>query len=124
LKGYATRLCPGAQRGIRSAAVGGRKRGAITIREVLLAKRENILRIAATRGARNVRVFGSVARGDASESSDLDLLADLEEGRSLPDHAALLLELKELLGREVDVVTSRGLRPRIRERVMAEAIPL
>ena len=96
----------------------------MTIRELLLAERENIPWIAATHGARNARVFGSVARGDASESSDLDLLADLEEGRSLPDHAALLLELKELLGREVDVVTSRGLRPRIRERVMAEAIPL
>ena len=62
--------------------------------------------------------------GGASESSDLDLLVDLEDGRSLLDHAALLLELKELLGREVAMVTSRGLRPRIRERVMAEAIPL
>jgi predicted nucleotidyltransferase len=69
-------------------------------------------------------VFGSVARDEVSKSSDLDLLVDLEDGRSLFDHAAMLLELKELLGREVDVVTSRGLRPRIRERVMAEAIPL
>jgi len=69
-------------------------------------------------------VFGSVARDEVSKSSDLDLLVDLEDGRSLFDHAALLLELKELLGHEVDVVTSRGLRPRIRERVMAEAIPL
>lgn len=69
-------------------------------------------------------MFGSVARDEVSKSSDLDLLVDLEDGRSLFDHAALLLELKELLGREVDVVTSRGLRPRIRERVMAEAIPL
>lgn len=96
----------------------------MTIREMLLAKRDDILRIAAAHGARNVRVFGSIARGDASESSDLDLLADLEDGRSLLDHAALLLELRDLLGREVDVVTSRGLRTRIRERVMAEAIPL
>jgi hypothetical protein len=96
----------------------------MTIRELLLAERENIPWIAATHGARNARVFGSVARGDASESSGLNLLVDLEEGRSLLDYAALLLELKELLGREVDVVTSRGLRPRIRERVMAEAIPL
>jgi predicted nucleotidyltransferase len=69
-------------------------------------------------------VFGSVARGDASESSDLDLLVDLEEGRTLFDHAALLLELRDLLGLEVDVVTARGLRARIREHIMAEAIPL
>jgi predicted nucleotidyltransferase len=94
------------------------------IGELLTAKREEILSISARHGAYNVRVFGSVARGDASASSDLDLLVDLEQGRSLLDHAALLLEIQSLLGCDVDVVTSKGLRPRMRARVMAEAIPL
>jgi predicted nucleotidyltransferase len=96
----------------------------VGIGELLTAKREEILSIAARHGAHNVRVFGSVARGDASASSDLDLLVDLEQGRSLLDHAALLLEIQSLLGCDVDVVTSKGLRPRMRARVMAEAIPL
>lgn len=94
------------------------------IGELLTAKRAEILSIAARHGAHNVRVFGSVARGDASASSDLDLLVDLEQGRSLLDHAALLLEIQSLLGCDVDVVTPKGLRPRMRARVMAEAIPL
>lgn len=96
----------------------------MAIGELLTAKREEILSIAARHGAHNVRVFGSVARGDASASSYLDLLVDLEQGRSLLDHAALLLEIQSLLGCDVDVVTSKGLRPRMRARVMAEAIPL
>ena len=71
-----------------------------------------------------MRVFGSVARGEADQGSDIDFLVELEPGRSLRDHAALWLELKELLGCEVDVVTDRGLRPRIRDRVLKEAVPL
>jgi predicted nucleotidyltransferase len=94
------------------------------IDEFLKAKREDILRIAAKHGARGVRVFGSVARGEASAGSDVDFLVEFEPGRSLFDHAALLLDLEELLGREVDVVTHRSLRSRIRERVLAEAVPL
>ena len=94
------------------------------INELLKAKREDILRIAAKHGARRVRVFGSVARGEASAGSDVDFLVEFEPGRSLFDHAALLLDLEQLLGREVDVVTNRGLRTRIRERVLAEAVPL
>jgi predicted nucleotidyltransferase len=94
------------------------------INELLKAKREDILRIAAKHGARGVRVFGSVARGEASAGSDVDFLVEFEPGRSLFDHAALLLDLEQLLGREVDVVTNRGLRSRIRERVLAEAVPL
>ena len=73
------------------------------IGDLLTAKREEILSIAARHGAHNVRVFGSVARGDASASSDLDLLVDLEQGRSLLDHAALLLEIQSLLGCDVEV---------------------
>jgi hypothetical protein len=92
--------------------------------ELVQSKREDILRIAARHGAHNVRVFGSVARGESDESSDIDFLVVLEPGRSLLDHAALLLELEQLLGRSVDVVTERGLRPRIRNRVLREAVPL
>lgn len=87
-------------------------------------KREDILRIAAKHGAHNVRIFGSVARGSADTASDIDILVDLEPGRSLLDHAALLLELQELLDCNVDVVTEDGLRERIRDRVLAEAVPL
>lgn len=94
------------------------------IAELLQSKREDILRIAAKHGAREVRVFGSVARGDARSQSDVDFLVEFEPGRSLLDHAALLLDLEQLLGREVDVVTNRGLRHRIRERVLREAVLL
>ncbi len=93
-------------------------------KELLKNKREEILRIASKHGARNIRIFGSVARGEAGSESDLDFLVELEPGRSLFDHASLLLDLEKLLGCEVDVVTERGLRPRIRERVLGEAVPL
>jgi predicted nucleotidyltransferase len=92
--------------------------------EILIARRDDVLKIAARHGARNVRVFGSVARGEADESSDIDLLVELEPGRSLLDHAALWLDLQELLGVKVDVVSDRGLKPRIRDRVLAEAVAL
>ncbi len=91
---------------------------------LLKEKREDILRIAARHGAGNVRVFGSVARGEADERSDIDLLVTMEPDKSLLDHAALWLELKDLLGCEVDVVSENGLRPRMRERVLNDAIPL
>ena len=94
------------------------------IEELLQSKRQDILRLAEKHGAHNVRVFGSVLRGEAGPESDIDLLIDLEAGRSLLEHAALLLELEDLLGRKVDVVTERGLRPHVRERVLSEAQPL
>ena len=87
-------------------------------------QREKILQIAARYGARNVRLFGSTARGDSRPDSDVDLLVDLEPGRSLFDLGGLLSEVSELLGREVDVVTEKGLRPRIREQVLREAVRL
>ncbi len=94
------------------------------IEELLGTKREEILRTAARHGARNVRVFGSVARGEADERSDVDFPVDLEPGRGLFDLGGLLMDLLELLGRRVDVVTERGLKIRVRERVLREAVPL
>ena len=92
--------------------------------ELLKDKREAILQIAAKHGARNVRVFGSVARGEADDQSDIDFLVDMEPGRSLLDLGGLLMDLQDLLGQNVDVVTERGLKPRIRERVLHEAVAL
>ena len=94
------------------------------ISERIRSRREEVLRVAALHGARNLRVFGSVARGEAGPGSDLDLLVDLEPGRSLFDLGGLLMDLQELLGCRVDVVTESGLRERIRERVLREAVPL
>lgn len=91
---------------------------------LLEVKRGEILRIAAEHGAREVRVFGSVARGEADGESDIDFLVELETGRSLMDLGGLQMELESLLGRRVDVVTARGLKARIRERVLREAVPV
>jgi uncharacterized protein len=94
------------------------------LRDRLLANRGNVLKLAEEHGAYNVRVFGSVARGDADEMSDIDLLVNMESGRSLMDLGGLLFDLQKLLGVNVDVVTENGLRARIREEVLREAIPL
>lgn len=75
-------------------------------------------------GIRNLRVFGSVARGEADPTSDLDLLVDLEPGRSLIDLGALLADLEAELGAPVDLVTEAGLRPALRERVLRDAVPV
>ena len=93
----------------------------MNIAEILNAKKGEILRISAKHGARNVRVFGSVARGEARPDSDVDFLVDMEPGRSLLDMGGLLMDLRDLLGLEVDVVTEHGLKARIRERVLKEA---
>jgi uncharacterized protein len=91
---------------------------------LLSTKREDILRTAKEYGASNVRVFGSVARGEADAESDIDLLVDMEPGRTLFDLGGLLMDLQDLLGRDVDVVTEKSLNERIRECVLREAIPL
>ncbi len=96
----------------------------MTLEQLLKEKREEILRIAQSYGARNLRVFGSVARGEADEVSDIDFLVDLEPGRSLLDLGGLQVELETLLGCRVDVVTERGLKARIRARVLHEAAPV
>lgn len=91
---------------------------------LLEEKREDILRIASEHGAREVRVFGSVARGEADRESDIDFLVELETGRSLLDLGGLQLELESLLDRRVDVVTVRGLKARTRERMLRKAVPV
>ena len=93
------------------------------IEELLQEKRNEILEIDARHGAHNVRVFGSVARGDADPDSDIDFLVNIESGRSLLDLGSLLMDLQDLLGRKVDVVTETGLRARIRQRILSEARP-
>ena len=94
------------------------------LNDLLKTKREEILSIAAKHGAYNVRVFGSVARGDDGPDSDIDLLINLEPNRSLLDHAALMLELQELLNCKVDIASERGLKPRVRDRILREAVYL
>jgi len=94
------------------------------INELIADQKQQIFALAAKYGAYNVRVFGSVARGTADETSDVDFLVNLEPGRSLFDLGGLLYELQQLLGRRVDVVTPAGLRPRIRDRVLGEAVPV
>lgn len=95
------------------------------ISDLLNKNRDKILEIVAQHGAFNVRVFGSVARGEADEQSDVDLLVDYSLDRVSPWFpAGLVLDLEKLLGRKVDVATEGALKERIRERVLAEAIPL
>ena len=96
----------------------------MSIEALLQEKRAEILRLAAQHGASNVRVFGSVARREADAESEVDFLVTLQPERSLLDLGALLMDLQDLLGREVDVVTEAGLRARIRQRVLQEARPL
>ena len=87
-------------------------------------KREQILQVAARRGARNVRIFGSVAREEDDAHSDIDFLVEMDAGRSLFDLGGLQAELEDVLGCRVDVVTERGLKNRIRSRVLDEAVPV
>lgn len=92
--------------------------------EVLRARREQILRLAAKHGARNVRVFGSVARGEAGPQSDVDFLVEAGPNRSPWFPGGLIADLEELLGRGVDVVTESALHWAIRDQVLKEAVPL
>lgn len=92
--------------------------------QVLKDNKNAIIERAARYGASNVRVFGSVVKGNFSDESDIDLLVDLESGRSLFDLGALLMDLQEMLGCKVDVGTTQMLKASIREKVLKEAVPL
>lgn len=92
--------------------------------EILQAKRQDLLEVARRHGVTSIRVFGSVARGDDSPESDVDLLVTTGPEVSSWFPAGLVLDLQELLGRRIDVVTENGLNPLLRDQVMAEAIAL
>lgn len=92
--------------------------------EKVQAHKEDILRIAETHGAFNIRVFGSVAMREDGPENDIDYLVDLETGRSLLDQAGLLYDLGELLDCKVDVATEDCLKPRSKERILKETVPI
>ena len=96
----------------------------MTVRDLVRRHRAEVLQLAAKYGATDVRVFGSVARGEADDVSDIDFLVRMSPGRSLFDLGGLLMDLRDLFGRPVDVVTERGLRPRMREQVLRDALPV
>ena len=94
------------------------------VQGLLKDKREEILRIAAKHGAHNVRLFGSVARGEARADSDIDFLVEFEPNRSLLDQVGLGLDLEELLGRKVDIGEPQTLHWYVKDKILAEAVPL
>lgn len=96
----------------------------MTISKAIQAQRDVIVALAAKHGAHNVRVFGSAARDEAGPQSDVDILVDLDSDRSLLDLGGLLMDLEELLGRKVDIVTEKGLHWYIRDKVLKEAVQL
>ena len=96
----------------------------MTLEELRQSSRPQILRLAASYGARNVRVFGSTARGENSAGSDVDLLVELDPDRTLMDLGGLLMELQEMLHVPVDVATERMLRPKVRDQALREAVQL
>jgi predicted nucleotidyltransferase len=93
-------------------------------KEEILRRRDEIIAVADRYGAYDIRLFGSMARGDNIDSSDLDLIVRFQPGRSLLDHGGLVMDLHELLGMRVDVIDDDGMRPRFRLSVLSEAIPL
>ena len=96
----------------------------VTTTDMLRTRRNGILQLAAQHGAHNVRVFGSVARGEAGPTSDVDLVVEIDHGRSLLDLIEFSQELETFLQRKVDILTDQGLSPYIEERIHAEAVPL
>jgi len=96
----------------------------VTLDTLRRERRAEILKLAEQRGARNLREFGSEARGEAKDTGDLDLLVEWEPGRSLLDHVALKQDLEDLLGVSVDIGSERGLHWFIRDNVLQEAVPL
>lgn len=92
--------------------------------ELLKSKRNEVIDMASRHGVKNLRVFGSVSRGQAGPQSDVDLLVEVEPGRTYLDLGACLMDLQDLLGRRVDLVTERALHPAIKAHVLQEAVPL
>ena len=109
---------------LTAACRRGHNASAMITRETLQQKRDVILQIAQRHGAHDVRLFGSIARGDNTRTSDVDILVRFEQGRSLFDHGGLIADLEDLLGVHVDVVSEGGMRERFRARVLGEAVPL
>jgi predicted nucleotidyltransferase len=101
--------------------MGAKEHTMASARDLLTEKRDDILRLAALHGAGNVRVFGSVARGEDRDDSDIDLLVHMEDGRSLLDMIRFWDEVSTLLARKIDVVDDESLNRHIRNKVMAEA---
>ena len=96
----------------------------MTLEELRESKREQILQLARNRGAHNIRVFGSLARGEHGASSDIDFLVDLDPDRTLMDLGGLLMDLQRMLGVRVDVATEDMLRKRVRDQALRDAVPL
>lgn len=96
----------------------------MSLRDIILEKKSDIVQLAKLHGATHVRIFGSTARGEDHPNSDVDFLVEFDEDRSLFDLIRLKAELEQLLDRQVDVVTSESLNSRVRGDVLGEAIPL
>lgn len=94
------------------------------LNRLIIRRRKEILQIASRHGAQNLRIFGSQVKGTAQKDSDIDVLVEFEEGRSLLDRIALIQDLEDLLGMKVDVVTEKALHPVIRDQILQEAVPL
>jgi uncharacterized protein len=107
---------------VRSPCVMPTRR--VLLDPLIRAKRQEILALATRRGARNLRIFGSMARGEATPASDVDFLVELGPGSTLLDLGSLQMDLQDLLGRKVDVVEPEALHWYIRDRVLEEAVPL
>ena len=95
-----------------------------SLRDLLQENREEILKIATKHGAYNLRIFGSVARGQERQDSDVDFLVDMESDRNLLDRIGLMQDLEDLLGRKVDVATVKVLRDFCRDGILKDAVPL
>ena len=93
-------------------------------KSIIQAKRGEILEIGHRYGAHDIRIFGSIARGDQTEDSDLDIIVRFDPDRTLFDQGGFLMDLQDLLGVKVDVISERAMRPQFREHVMTEAVSL
>jgi predicted nucleotidyltransferase len=96
----------------------------MNLRDKVISNRDEILKLSSLYGAREIKLIGSVARGDFNENSDIDFLVDFEPGRSLLDHANLAIALEKLLKTKVEIASKKGLKTNYRDKVLKEAVPL